>query len=78
MDPAIENMLQTYGVTTETAAFLRDTQRMYINGEFVGIDERIDVTEPATASYLTSVPSASNSDVDRAVRAARNALDNGP
>ena len=78
MVPAIESMLQTYGVTPETAAFLRDTQRMYINGEFVGIDETIDVTEPATASYLTSVPSASNADVDGAVRAARNALDSGP
>ena len=78
MDPAIERMLQTYGVTSETEAFLRNTQRIYINGRFVDSDERIDITEPATASYLTSVPAASNADVDRAVGAARKALDSGP
>ena len=78
MDPLIESMLNTFGVTPETRAFLRDTQRMYINGRFAGSDDRIDVTEPATAGLLTSVPSASNDDVDRAVSAARQALDTGP
>jgi len=78
MDPAIESMLRTYGVTPETDAFLRDTQRMYVDGRFVDRDERIDVTEPATASCLTSLPSASNADVDLAVGAARKALDTGP
>ena len=36
MDQAIERMLDTYGVTPETRAFLNGTQRMYVNGEFVG------------------------------------------
>jgi phenylacetaldehyde dehydrogenase len=78
MNPAIESMLQNYGVTPETEAFLRETQRMYVNGEFVHCDERIDVTEPATAGHLTSIPSAANADVDRAIGAARRALDTGP
>ena len=78
MNPAIESMLQTFGVTPETDAFLRGTQRMYVNGEFVATEARIDVIEPATASRLTSVPAASESDVDRAICAARDALDGGP
>lgn len=58
MDQATESMLQRFGITSDTGTFLRDTQRMYVNGEFVDSDDRIDVTEPATAGRLTSVPSA--------------------
>jgi phenylacetaldehyde dehydrogenase len=78
MDHAIENLLTTYGVTPQTDAFLRENQRMYVGGEFVHCDERIDVTEPATAGHLTSIPSASNADIERAIGAARRALDTGP
>jgi phenylacetaldehyde dehydrogenase len=79
MDQAIERMLETYGVTPDTRAFLNDTQRMYLNGGFVDgeSEERIDVVEPATAAHLTSIPSATESEVDRAVSAARDALGTG-
>ena len=52
---------------------------MFINGTFVDTGNRdtIDVLEPSTASYLTSVPSGTTDDVDQAVAAARVALREG-
>jgi phenylacetaldehyde dehydrogenase len=72
-------MLDDYGVTPGTERFLLSEQRMFVNGEFIdaGGNETIDVIEPATASYLTAVPSGTTEDVDRAVAAARNALREG-
>jgi len=79
MDQAIKNMLDLYGVTPETESFLLSEQRMFVNGEFVesGDKATIDVIEPATASYLTAVPSGTTGDVDRAVGSARTALREG-
>jgi phenylacetaldehyde dehydrogenase len=80
MEQAIKNMLDLYGVAHETERFLLGEQRMFINGEFVAADDRstIEVVEPSTATYLTSVPSGTTDDVDRAVAAARTALRDGP
>jgi phenylacetaldehyde dehydrogenase len=79
MDQPIKDMLDDYGVTPGTERFLLSEQRMFVNGEFIdaGGNETIDVIEPATASYLTAVPSGTTEDVDRAVAAARNALREG-
>ncbi len=79
MDQAIKDMLGVYGVTPDTKRFLSGEQRMFVNGEFVSSsdNETIDVIEPATASHLTSVPSGTTADVDRAVAAARAALREG-
>ena len=79
MDQVIKNMVDLYGVTPQTERFFSGKQRMFVNGEFVeaGNKETIDVIEPSTASYLTSVPSGTIDDVDRAVAAARTALREG-
>ena len=76
MDQAIRKMMGLYGVTPQTERFLLGEQRMFVNGEFVeaGNKETIDVVEPSTAGHLTSVPSGTTDDVDRAVASARVAL----
>jgi phenylacetaldehyde dehydrogenase len=62
------------------ARFLQRTPRLLIGGEWVDSRsaERIAVIDPATGHELTSVPDANAADVDRAVSAARTALENGP
>lgn len=69
-----------YGVTNKTERFLLGDQRMYLNGAFVESENKdtIDVIEPSTATYLTSIPSATAADVDNAVASARSALRDGP
>jgi betaine-aldehyde dehydrogenase len=56
------------------------TQQLYINGEFVAPQSSatIDVLDPATGDVIGRVPDANADDVDRAVRAARAAFDEGP
>ena len=56
------------------------TERLYINGEFVPPQSSttIDVIDPATCEVLARTPDAGPADVDRAVRAARTAFDEGP
>ena len=58
MDQAIKDMLGVYGVMPDTERFLLSEQRMFVNSEFVaaGGNKTIDVIEPSTASYLTSIP----------------------
>ncbi len=54
--------------------------QLYIDGEFVPAQasDAIDVIDPSTEEIITRVPDASAADVDRAVRAARRAFDEGP
>jgi betaine-aldehyde dehydrogenase len=56
------------------------TYELYINGDFVRpqSDATLEVIDPSTASPIARVPDANASDVDRAVRAARAAFDDGP
>ena len=56
------------------------TSPLYINGEFVAprSSATLDVIDPATTEVIGRVPDASAADVDRAVRAARVAFDEGP
>ena len=53
---------------------------LFIGGEWVApaTKERIEVVSPATEEVIASVPSGSREDIDRAVAAARRALDSGP
>jgi phenylacetaldehyde dehydrogenase len=60
--------------------FLKRTHRLLIGGEWVESksDQRVPVTDPATGRQISSVPDANAADVDRAVRAARQAFEKGP
>ena len=51
--------------------------RLYIGGEWVAPSSsaRIEVISPVTTEVIGSVPEATNTDVDRAVAAARAAFD---
>jgi betaine-aldehyde dehydrogenase len=52
----------------------------YINGQFVtpSSPASLDVVDPSTGEVIARVPDAGRADVDRAVRAARAAFDDGP
>ncbi len=56
------------------------TYQLYINGEYVDAasTKTIDAIDPATTEVIAKVPDANAQDVDRAVRAARSAFDEGP
>ena len=63
-----------------SSATATDHQTIFIGGAWTspaGI-ERIDVVSPWTEKVIGSVPSCSREDVDRAVTAARQALESGP
>lgn len=59
---------------------LKHPSQLFINGEWVNAASGalIDVISPATEALYTQVAAADKSDIDRAVKAARNAFDNGP
>jgi len=60
-------------------ALLNRPIRLLIDGEWVdGGDEPLEVLDPSTGERLATASAASASDVDRAVRAARRAFDEGP
>jgi betaine-aldehyde dehydrogenase len=56
------------------------TYQMYINGEWVdsATGKTFPVYDPSTEEVIAEVPDANAKDVDRAVKAAREAFDNGP
>jgi betaine-aldehyde dehydrogenase len=56
------------------------TYQMYINGEWVesATGKTFAVYDPSTEEAIAYVPEANAADVDRAVKAAREAFDNGP
>lgn len=64
---------------TQTA-LARTRDQIFIDGEWVDSDgaDRIEVISPVDEVIIGSVPSATASDVDRAVSAARRAFDRGP
>jgi phenylacetaldehyde dehydrogenase len=77
MDPGIIRLLARFPVEPATVSFLSRQPAMFIDGEFVaGAGELIPVYEPSTASQLTSICQALPSEVDAAVKAARDAADN--
>jgi len=62
------------------AQFLKRKPRLLIGGEWVDAksSERLAVYDPASGKEITSIVDASAADVDRAVAAARQALEKGP
>src|SRR5579871_6470321 len=67
-------------VSGRTADFVQKDHRMLIDGRFVAAaaGRTFPVYNPATGDVITHVPEAEAEDVDRAVRAARRAFDEGP
>ena len=67
-------------VSSRTADFVQGTHHMLIDGRFVSAaaGQTFPVYNPATGDVITRVPEAEAEDVDRAVRAARRAFDEGP
>lgn len=61
-------------------ALARTRDQIFIDGEWVDSDgsNRIEVISPTSEEVLGTVPSATTSDIDRAVAAARRAFDRGP
>ncbi|MDP2345665.1 MAG: aldehyde dehydrogenase family protein [Deltaproteobacteria bacterium] len=59
---------------------MSDTKKMFINGEWVAArgNKTRDVINPATGKVMAQVPEAQVDDVKDAVKAAREAFDNGP
>ncbi|WP_374193906.1 aldehyde dehydrogenase family protein [Alkalihalobacillus sp. BA299] len=59
---------------------MSEPKKMFINGEWVeaASGKRFETTNPATGEVLTSVPEGDQEDIDRAVRAARKAFEEGP
>ncbi|MGH8315014.1 MAG: aldehyde dehydrogenase family protein, partial [Steroidobacterales bacterium] len=60
--------------------FLKKKPRLLIGGEWVDAksSQSLAVYDPATGIQIASIADASAADVDRAVAAARNALEQGP
>jgi phenylacetaldehyde dehydrogenase len=63
-----------------TADFFAKTHKLYIGGQWLDAEsgETIDVINPATGEIFAKVQAAGRADVDRAVKAARKAFDEGP
>jgi len=64
----------------KTSGFIAQSHRMLIDGKFVNAasGKTLPVYNPATGEVMAHVPEAESEDVDRAVRAARRAFDEGP
>ncbi len=60
--------------------FIAETRRMFIEGQWVeaASGKTFEVYNPATGEIIAHVPSADKEDIDRAVKAARRAFDEGP
>ena len=63
-----------------TATFLSHHRKLLVDGEWVAAasGKTFSVYNPATGTVLAQVAEADKEDVDRAVRAARRAFDEGP
>ncbi len=80
MHSAVQQMIGRFGITVECHEFLSQQQLLYIDGIFTSGDshDRLDVLEPSTGQFLTSIASATTGDADNAVAAANRALKSGP
>jgi phenylacetaldehyde dehydrogenase len=67
-------------VSGETANFISQDHRIYIDGRFVAAasGKTFPVYNPATGEVITHVPEAEEENVNRAALAARRAFDEGP
>lgn len=69
-----------FALREKVESFLKGTKKLYINGEFVesASEKTFESYNPATGEVLATVSEAGPEDIDRAVRAARKAFDEGP
>jgi phenylacetaldehyde dehydrogenase len=67
-------------LSTAASEFLSHPHKLLIDDEWVGAasGKTFPVYNPATGTVLTNVAEADKEDVERAVRAARRAFDEGP
>jgi len=67
-------------MSTVTPQGVKSYTKLFIGGSWVepSSDRRIDVISPVTEEVIAQVPEAQEADVDRAVKAARRAFDEGP
>ena len=56
MDSKVTSLIDKYGVTERTLKFLLAPKKQYINGEFVGAPDSLQVLEPYTGGLLAEVP----------------------
>ncbi|WP_449537380.1 aldehyde dehydrogenase family protein [Ferdinandcohnia sp. Marseille-Q9671] len=70
----------TIALREKVEAFLNGSKKLYINGEFVesASGKTFESYNPATGEVLATVYEAGPEDIDRAVKAARKAFDEGP
>lgn len=73
-------MVQTLELNQKVAEFLKGTKKLFINGQWVESvsGKTFETKNPATGEVITTVYEAQEADIDRAVKAAREAFDNGP
>ncbi|WP_010676364.1 aldehyde dehydrogenase family protein [Bacillus timonensis] len=69
-----------FALREKVESFLQGTKKLYINGEFVesASGKTFESYNPATGEVLATVSEAGPEDIDRAVKAARKAFDEGP
>lgn len=73
-------MEQTVAVLPRVAEFLKGTKKLFINGQWVEAlsGRTFETFNPATGEVLAVVHEAAEQDIDRSVRAARTAFEQGP
>ncbi|MFB6801260.1 aldehyde dehydrogenase family protein [Peribacillus butanolivorans] len=73
-------MEQTIRLTPRVQEFLKGTKKLLINGELVEATsgQTFETLDPSNGKVLAIVSEAGPEDVDKAVKAARQAFDNGP
>ncbi|MBY4677684.1 aldehyde dehydrogenase family protein [Marinobacterium arenosum] len=71
-------MLEQYGLSAESRAFLETANFMWIDGEPVqaAAGQTFEAFDPASGQPIAALPAAQAEDVDRAVASARAAFDN--
>ncbi|MBS4214620.1 aldehyde dehydrogenase family protein [Neobacillus rhizophilus] len=73
-------MVQTLELSQKVVEFLKGTKKLFINGQWVESvsGKTFETKNPATGEVITNVYESQEADIDRAVKAAREAFDNGP
>src|SRR5689334_18919843 len=72
---------ESHGLTPEVREFIgHRTRRMLINGEWVAAasGKTFQTIDPANEQPIAEIPAGEKEDVDRAVKAARRAVEGGP
>lgn len=77
MAATAESLFSEYSLSQETRSFLGRVGRMYIGGDWVDAasGKTFEVFDPASAQVIGNVSAGDKADVDRAVDAARKALE---